>query len=72
VTVDTYFRDALLADTPVVIVFYNDRDAAPAYTCWALLDKVALSSAVDALQDSTIEFKGEPDDQGVAVAANVP
>jgi hypothetical protein len=55
-----------------VIVFYNDRDAAPAYTCWALLDKVALSSAVDALQDSTIEFKGEPDDQGVAVAANVP
>src|SRR5581483_2923972 len=35
-TVDTYFRDALLAGTPVVIEFYSDRSLSPDLTVWAL------------------------------------
>jgi hypothetical protein len=67
-TIDTTFRDALLAGAPVVIQFFSDRNAAPDLTVWALLSKDAITAAQDGIQSGSIDFKGAPDDQGVAVA----
>lgn len=68
-TIDTAFRDALLADVPVVIQFFSDRsNAAADLTVWAYLDKDSVTAAMDGLQEGSITFKGTGDDQGVAIA----
>lgn len=67
VSIDTGFHDLLVSGAPVVIQFFSDRNSPPDFSCWAILSKDSVSAAQNAIQDGSIDFKGAPDDQGVAV-----
>lgn len=69
-TTDLVMRDALRTGDPVVIEFFSDRNAAADLLCWALLDKDQVQSAVDGMQEGTIDFKGAADDYGIAAVTS--
>jgi hypothetical protein len=68
ITTDTAMRDALIAGDPVVIEFFSDRSAAADMVCWALLNKDQVQSAVDGMQEGSIDFSGAADDYGLAAS----
>lgn len=67
-TIDTYFADALLAGSPVVIEFFLDYTGQADLICWALLNKSQVQSAVDGLAEENIEFQGTADADERAVS----
>lgn len=68
ITTDLVMRDALRTGDPVVIEFFSDRSAAADLVCWALLDKDQVQSAVDGMQEGSIDFVGAADDYGISAS----
>lgn len=59
---DTFFANALLNATVLVLELMPDRSASvPDLLVWALLDKEQLQSALTALNETTLDWSGVPD-----------
>lgn len=67
--VDTYFSDALLADTLLVFQFYSNSSNAADLTCWGRLSRRAISAIQSGLQEETLDFDGALDADSHAIDA---
>lgn len=67
---DTFFENALIAATVVVLEIMPDRSAAgnPDLVVWAVLDKTQLQTAVTSLGERTVDWQGVPDADGRVVS----
>jgi|GEM_PF-1237581 len=63
-TADRTFEDALTADQPVVLEFYNDSGASADFRVWALVNSDEISAAVDGLAETAVEWEGTQDAEG--------
>jgi hypothetical protein len=65
---DGYFRDALLADSLVVVEFFPDRNSTHDLVCWGRMTKHDVQIALESLHERSVEFQGAVDADGRAAS----
>lgn len=65
---DTYFTDALVAGSPVVIEFWSNSAGAFDAKCWALLDSTGISAVLTGNVEESVSFVGTTDADGRTIS----
>lgn len=60
-SIDSFFSDALLADTPLVFQFFANAAQSPELICWARLSSRGIQAVQDGLGEETLDFLGTLD-----------